>query len=73
MYGDFLETMTSNVSEHQLFQLLDGYESVCHDNVGLLKKINKNTVPGHQRWVAFYGMSIHYRGHDCSQLAHRFS
>ena len=49
LYGDFLQTMKANAAEHQLFVLLADYERLCQDNVTLLKKLSKTTIPGHQK------------------------
>ena len=49
MFGDFAESFQSGLAQHQLFEPLARYEQICADNVTLLKKLAKKSVPSHAR------------------------
>ena len=49
MYEDFKKYTHAMHTDAQLFELLTHYEQVCSDNVMLLKKLIKNTVPGQHK------------------------
>ena len=49
LFGAFLQSLKNNPAEHQVFQLMEEFESQCADQVALLKKLTKRTISGQSK------------------------
>ena len=51
LFSDFSETLRANSELHEVFNLINEYESLCNQNTQKLKKIIQGTVPGQSKYV----------------------
>ena len=49
LFGDFLQSVKNNPVEHQVFQMIEDFETLCSDQVLLLKKLTKRTISGQSK------------------------
>lgn len=51
LFSDFSETLRANSELHEVFNLINEYESLCNQNTQKLKKIIQGTVPGQSKFA----------------------
>ena len=51
VFGEFADSYRSAVIQNEVFEPLTRYERICEDNVALLKKLAKRSVPSHARYT----------------------
>lgn len=52
IFAEFAESYRSASAQHEVFESVARYERICQDNVTLLKKLAKHSVPSHGRYNA---------------------